>query len=40
MKAARFPIHRSLLDFDFKQAKVDETLIDELGTFDFTRSRV
>jgi DNA replication protein DnaC len=38
MKAARFPIHRSLLDFDFKQAKVDETLIDELGTFDFTKS--
>ena len=38
MKAARFPIHCSLLDFDFKQAKVDETLIDELGTFDFTKS--
>jgi DNA replication protein DnaC len=38
MKAARFPIHRSLLDFDFKQAKVDEALINELGTLDFTKS--
>src|SRR5450759_732586 len=27
MAAARFPIHRSLADFDFSQAKVDEALI-------------
>lgn len=38
MKAARFPIHRSLLDFDFSQAKVDESLIRELGTLDFAKT--
>jgi DNA replication protein DnaC len=38
MKAARFPVHRSLLDFDFTQAKADKTLIDELATFDFIQT--
>lgn len=36
MAAARFPIHRSLADFDFSQAKVDGPLIKQLATFDFT----
>lgn len=36
MTAARFPIHRSLADFDFSQSKVDEPLIHQLATFDFT----
>ncbi len=34
--AARFPIYRSLADFDFSQSKVDESLIQQLATFDFT----
>lgn len=38
MKAARFPIHRSLLDFDFSEAKVDEALVKELSTLEFTKS--
>lgn len=38
MAAARFPIHRSLADFDFSQAKVDEALIRQLATFDFTEA--
>lgn len=38
MSAARFPIHRSLADFDFSQSKVDEPLIHQLATFDFTES--
>jgi DNA replication protein DnaC len=36
MNAARFPIHRSLADFDFDQSKVDESLIKQLATFEFT----
>ena len=36
MSAARFPIHRSLADFDFSQSRVDESLIHQLATFDFT----
>lgn len=38
MAAARFPIHRSLadFDFDFAQSEVDETLIKQLVTFDRT----
>jgi len=36
MAAARFPIHRGLADFDFSQSKVDESLISQLATFDFT----
>ena len=38
MNAARFPIHRSLADFDFGQAKVDESLIKQLATFEFTEA--
>jgi DNA replication protein DnaC len=38
MAAARFPIHRSLADFDFSHAKVDESLIRQLATFDFTEA--
>ncbi len=38
MAAARFPIHRSLADFDFSQSKVDESLIRQLATFDFTEA--
>jgi len=37
-KLAKFPIHRSLADFDFKQSKVDRTLIDQLSTLDFTNA--
>lgn len=38
MKSARFPIHRSLADFDFGQAKVDESMIKQLATFEFTQA--
>ena len=38
MAAARLPIHRSLADFDFSPSKVDEPLIHQLSTFDFTES--
>jgi DNA replication protein DnaC len=38
MASARFPIHRSLADFDFSQSKVDESLIRQLATFDFTEA--
>ncbi len=36
MHAARFPIHRDLAGFDFKQSRVDQGLIDELATLAFT----
>ena len=36
MATARFPIHRSLADFDFSQARVDQSLIKQLASFDFT----
>ncbi|TDR32053.1 IS21-like element helper ATPase IstB [Hydromonas duriensis] len=38
MKSARFPVHRNLQSFDFKQAKVDESLMGELATFKFSES--
>jgi len=38
MAAARFPIHRSLADFDFNQSKVERRLIDELAAMSFTES--
>jgi DNA replication protein DnaC len=38
MKSARFPIHRSLADFDFSQAKVDESMIRQLANFEFTQA--
>ncbi len=36
MSSARFPIHRCMADFDFSQAKVDKSLIDQLATLQFT----
>ena len=36
MKAARFPIHRDLAGFDFSLSKVDESLVKQLATLDFT----
>jgi DNA replication protein DnaC len=36
MKAAKFPLHRDLAGFDFEGAKVDETLIRQLGTLEFS----
>lgn len=38
MGAARFPVHRDLARFDFSQSKVDESLIHQLATCDFTDS--
>jgi len=38
MKAARFPLHRDLAGFDFQVSKVDETLIKQLATMEFTHS--
>ncbi len=36
INAAKFPIHRDLLGFDFTQSKVDEQLIRRLATMEFT----
>ena len=36
MKAARFPIHRDLAGFDFSLSKVDESLVKQLATLEFT----
>ena len=36
MKAAKFPLHRDLAGFDFEGAKVDEKLVRQLGTLEFT----
>ncbi len=36
MKAARFPVHRDLAGFDFTEAKVDRTLIEQLSELRFT----
>ena len=36
INAARFPIHRDLQGFDFSQSKVDEQLINQLATMEFT----
>lgn len=38
MSAARFPVHRDLAGFDFGSSKVDEKLIRQLATADFTDS--
>jgi DNA replication protein DnaC len=38
INAARFPIHRNLLGFDFSQSKVDERLISQLATLAFTEA--
>jgi DNA replication protein DnaC len=36
LHSAKFPVHRDLAGFDFEQSKVDQGLIDELATLDFT----
>ena len=36
MKAAKFPLHRDLAGFDFEGAKVDQKLVKQLATLDFT----
>ena len=36
INAAKFPVHRNLLGFDFSQSKVDEQLISKLATMEFT----
>ena len=36
MKAAKFPLHRDLAGFDFEAAKVDQKLVKQLATLDFT----
>ena len=36
INAAKFPVHRNLLGFDFTQSRVDERLISKLATMEFT----
>ena len=36
MKAAKFPLHRDLAGFDFEGAKVDQKLVKQLSTLEFT----
>ena len=36
LHSAKFPVHRDLAGFDFTQSKVDQGLIDELASLDFT----
>jgi DNA replication protein DnaC len=36
LNTAKFPIHRTLADFDFSQSKVDQSLIGQLATLAFT----
>ncbi len=36
MKVAKFPLHRDLAGFDFDAAKVDQKLVKQLSTLDFT----
>ena len=38
MKAAKFPLHRDLAGFDFEGVKVDQTLVKQLATLQFTDS--
>src|SRR5450759_893253 len=38
MHIAKFPVHRDLAGFDFKQSKVDHSLISELAGFEFTEA--
>lgn len=38
MKAARFPIHRDLAGFDFEACGVDQKLVRQLATLEFTDS--
>ena len=36
MKAAKFPLHRDVAGFDFEAAKVDQKLVKQLATLEFT----
>ena len=36
MKAAKFPLHRDLAGFDFEAARVDQRLVKQLATLEFT----
>ena len=36
MKAARFPLHRDLAGFDFEASRVDQKLVKQLSTLEFT----
>ena len=36
MKAAKFPLHRDLAGFDFEASKVDQKLVQQLSTLEFT----
>jgi len=36
LKAAKFPLHRDLAGFDFEGAQVDQKLVKQLATLDFT----
>ncbi len=36
LHSAKFPVHRELAGFDFEQSKVDQGLVGELATLDFT----
>lgn len=36
--AARFPVHRDLQGFDFSQSKVDQQLVNQLATMQFTEA--
>ena len=38
MSAARFPMHRDLVGFDFEASPVDEALIGKLATLEFTEA--
>ena len=38
LHVAKFPIHRSLADFDFSQSKVDQKLIEQLSSLSFTEA--
>jgi DNA replication protein DnaC len=38
MHAAKFPLHRDLAGFDFAQSKIDERLVTELASLDFTET--
>lgn len=38
LTGAKFPIHRTLADFDFSQSKVDRALISQLSSLSFTEA--
>jgi DNA replication protein DnaC len=38
MKVAKFPLHRDLAGFDFEASKVDQKLVQQLSTLEFTET--